>query len=626
MRRSSRIWAGALAAASLGVMLLVAAGEPVAKTGTQESWLTQAISWTASDGTVLHAALGGYSDSVSDLLSTPKPVILEDSPYAPDVSTLQWAGESYDYVELQWRGTGLSGGSLDSTGALDQHDLSGFLGWACAQGFSDRAIGLYGFSASAIVVYNSMHLALPCVKAAALMSGTNDLYRDLLYIGGIPSPVVGFAVEGMIFAPWMEDLPSRMQQEPSSLPASASGFGSAPVGVGANMTEDSFWQERTYQGDANRFPVFADDGFYDVESRGAFQAYLQTKALGSHLLVMGAHDGSPSNLPGGPFPSYKAWFDHYLLGQNDGVTGNSTDVKPANADTPGVNPTTQPAVDLFLSNGSREQLLSGNWTNVTGADWPPSGTAWSDLYLSAEKSGTVSSLNDGTLSVSPDKASSVQPYPFVPSDPSETDVHTIATVASDGIDQAARYLPSITDMDLSGHDALTYTSAPLSSSVDAVGPVGLDLLVASTQPETDLVAVIADVKPDGTAYPVATGWLRTTYPGIEDSKTLFEPTDETRNGKEVVDPYTDFSSQTMTTPGTTREYHVEVLPIGNQFAKGDRIRLYVLGTPLDMQPSPPGTNVLSIGGGIASARLILPAFDPADPGASGAAFLQALGK
>lgn len=597
----------------------------MANVGEQETWVTQPISWTSSDGTVLHATLGGYSDSVADLLATPKPLILEDSPYAPDVSTLQWAGEGYDYIELQWRGTGLSGGSLDSTGTLDQHDLSGFLGWTCAQGFSHKSIGLYGFSASAIVVYNSMHLPLPCVKTAALMSGTVDLYRDLLYIGGIPSPVVGFAVEGMIFAPWMEDLETRMQQEPATLPDSASGFGSAPEQVGANMTEDGFWQERTYQGDDNNFPIFADDGFYDVESAGAFQAYLETKALGSHLLVMGAHDGSPSNLPGGPFPSYKAWFDHYLLNENDGVTGDSDNVKPTNADTPGVDPASQPPVDLFLSNGSREQILSGNWTNITGNSWPLPGTAWTDLYLSAAKSNTIASVNDGTLSPTPDANADTQEYPFVPSEATETDVHTIATVAGDGVDQGAQYLPWLTDMDLSGQDALTYTSAPLTSGVDAVGPVGLDVLAASTEPETDLVAVVADVKPDGTAYPVATGWLRTAYPGIEANRTLFERTDEAGNGEEVVDPYADFSSQDQALPGTTREYHVEILPIGNQFAKGDRIRLYILGTPMDMQPSPPGVNLLSIGGGITSARLILPTYDPAAPGRSGPAFIQALG-
>ena len=41
-----------------------------------------------------------------------------------------------------------------------------------AQPWSDGRLGLNGFSASAITIYNSLHLRLPCVKAAVLKSGT----------------------------------------------------------------------------------------------------------------------------------------------------------------------------------------------------------------------------------------------------------------------------------------------------------------------------------------------------------------------------------------------------------------------------------------------------------------------
>src|SRR3546814_16200474 len=70
--------------------------------------------------------------------------------------------------------------------------------WACQQPWSNGHIGLYGFSASAIAVYNTMHLPLPCVAAAAPLAGTNALYRDLLYPGGgmnlLPGAVVGLGV------------------------------------------------------------------------------------------------------------------------------------------------------------------------------------------------------------------------------------------------------------------------------------------------------------------------------------------------------------------------------------------------------------------------------------------------
>jgi predicted acyl esterase len=568
-----RLLAG-LAAAGLLTGVLIAAQPPssVRPAATTEPFSSSALTYTADDGVALHASLGWFGP-----LSA-RPLIVEDSPYAPAVSSLGWAGDAFNYLELQWRGTGLSGGSLDSTGARDQEDLSGFLGWVCHQAWSGGAIGLYGFSASAIVVYNSMHLPLPCVKAAALMSGTVDLYRDLLDIGGVPSPAVGSAVEAMIGGPWLENLAARAQSAPGSIVPSGAGFATAPLEVGANQTEDGFWGERTFQGDPNHIPVLADDGFYDVEERGAFQGYLATKADGSHLIVMGAHDGSAAGTPG-PFPHFAAWFGHLLLGQPD----------------------TDPVVSLELSDGSREQFLAGNVTSLSGQDWPLPGTDWTDLYLSPARSGTVASLADGSLALSPDTATHLEPYPFVPSEPSETDVHTSATVASDGLDQAAAAVPELTDMALSTPTSLTYTSPVLRSPVDAVGPVGLDLFASSTVPYTDLVAVVADVWPDGTAYPVATGWLRTLYPGVDRSRSLVD-----RAG-DVVDPYNDFSAQDPALPGAVREYHLEVLPVGNQFAAGHRIRLYVLGSPLDMEPPPPGLDTLSTGG-LTLSRLVFPTY------------------
>ena len=564
----------ALAGAGLLACLLTASPPPasLAPAAATEPFSSSILTYTADDGVALRAGLGWFGTLA------PRPLIVEDSPYAPDVRTLGWAGDAFNYLELQWRGTGQSGGSLDSAGPRDQEDLSGFLGWACRQPWSGGAIGLYGFSASAIVVYDSMHLPLPCVKAAALMSGTVDLYRDLLDIGGVPSPAVGSAVEAMIGGPWLANLAGRARGRPASIVPSAAGFAAAPLEVGAHQTEDGFWAGRSYRGDPNHVPVLADDGFYDVEERGAFQGYLATKADGSRLLVMGAHDGWPAGTPG-PFPAFASWFGHYLLGRPDA----------------------EPAVQVELSDGSRQQFLGGAVAPLSGSDWPLPGTDWTDLYLSPDPSGTVASLHDGSLALSPPGAAGLEPYPFAPSEPSETDVHTSATVASDGLDQAATALPELTDMALSGPTSLTFTTPVLRAPVDAVGPVGLDLFASSTAPYTDLAAVVADVWPDGTAYPVATGWLRTLYPGLDPTRSLVDPAGD------VVDPYNDFSAQVPALPGTTRQYHLEVLPIGNHFAAGHRIRLYVLGSPLDMEPAPPGLDLLSTGGATLS-RLVLPTY------------------
>lgn len=565
--------------ALLSVVLTVFGGPgalaaPAAQTTTRSATpalATQSLSFTASDGTVLHASVAGFGNL------EPRPLIVEDSPYAPAASTLSWIGSQFNLVELQWRGTGLSGGSLDSSGAEDQTDLSQFLGWACTQPWSDGSIGLYGFSASAVVVYNTMHLALPCVKTAALMAGTTDLYRDLLNIGGIPNIAAGVFVETAIGAETLANGLTRLRQEPSTIPAAAMGYVSSGLHVLTNQTEDAFWQQRTFQGDLDQIPILADTSFYDVEPDGPFAAFNATKQYGSHLLVYGAHDGFPAGLPG-PFSQYQNWFAHYLLGQ------------PLSADN-------GPVVSAYLGNGSRAQFLAGNVTHLTGTTWPLDGTGWTDLYLSGAHDSSVTSLNDGSLSIQP-AATASQHYPFLPSEVTETDLHNTALVDSE-LDSIGQALPELNDMALSDLSSLTFTSPPLTKPFTMVGPGALDVTLSSSEPVTDVYAVVADVAPDGSAYPVATGALRTSFPNTLPSCSLSDAQGQ------VTDPCNDYSKMSIAAPGTARAYQVELLPAGNVFSAGSRIRLYLLGTPLDQMPSTPGINTVTLGGASGS-ELVLP--------------------
>ncbi|MGH7804890.1 MAG: CocE/NonD family hydrolase, partial [Candidatus Binatia bacterium] len=262
--------------------------------------VTQTVKFRTSDGVELHALLRGAGDLRS------RPLIVEFSPYG-DASAVPDFGPDYNHVFVHARGTGRSTGAWSAVGPRDQHDVAEFLEWACEQPWSDGRIGLYGFSASAIAVYNSMHLPLACVKAAALMAGTNALYRDLLYAGGIlnvvPELVVGFGV-GL---PLLASVPFRMQEGQTFEPLEAGlALQLLAVDLLRHPTEDDYWLERTHRAGPNTFPVLANTGFYDVESRGPFQSYQMLRDLGVpvHLRVLGAHDGFPAGTPG-PFPEYR---------------------------------------------------------------------------------------------------------------------------------------------------------------------------------------------------------------------------------------------------------------------------------------------------------------------------------
>ncbi len=529
-----------------------------------------------SDGTSLEATVTGQAPL------TPRPVIVEFSPYGPGSGTTQ-DGPAYNYLLVQDRGTGASPGQFDALGPRSQLDVQQTLAWACSQPWSDGRLGLNGFSASAIIVYNSLHLSLPCVRTAVLKSGTYSLYRDLLYPGGVNNFLPGLGVMALIGAPTLEQGASRLKPNPLTglISGSDTALGFFDVGLSDldHPTLDSFWAQRQYSGDANRFPTLMLDSFYDVESQGAFEAFRALRGVGDRLLVVAGHDGYPAGTDGGT-AQIKAWFDHYLLGVANGTQS-------------------QPPVEMLMSAGSRESYDAGSYVRYNASNWPVAGTNWMSLALSPARSGSGSSLNDGSLSAQAPSASTTQSYAAIPSIPTMSDTPNAAFFGPDGLNQAATSFPSLTETGLAEPLGLTYTTARLTQNVLSAGPAALDVRLSSTAPSTDIWAVISDVWPDGSSHPVASGRLNSSFPGIYQAQSI---TDAHGN---VVGPWGNFSTPVATLPLAARSYQLAFWPIGNEFKAGHRIRLVLLGASGASFPSLPAINTVSLGGAQAS-RLLLP--------------------
>ncbi|QHS10566.1 CocE/NonD family hydrolase [Sinimarinibacterium sp. NLF-5-8] len=525
----------------------------------------EVVRFTASDGVPLHAIVRGAGDL------RPRPLIVEFSPYGgvgvPDF------GPDYNRVYVHARGTGESSGQWSAVGPRDQQDVAEFLEWACAQPWSDGRIGLYGFSASAIAIYNALHLPLPCVEAAALMAGTSDLYRDLLYPGGIPNAVPALAVGLGVTGPALESLPARFD-DPATLgdPVIAT---LGVLGIAVNLltqpTLDDYWQARTQRPGPNRFPVLANTGFYDVESRGPFESYrmLREQGVPVHLRLFGAHDGFPAGTPG-PFVEYRRWFDRFLLDRDTGIDR-------------------EPRVQMLIGLGGYAAQIGGAVEHLGADDWPVPGTRWQTLYLDDE----------ARLSPAPVMPQVQQHYLAVTSGLG-TDPYTTATVSALGS------LASWTSLLLTaGAQSLQYTTPPLTQDVDVVGPASLVLHLSSALPEADIHAVLSDVWPDGSAHPVGAGRLRSSFPAIVPERTRYDVHGE------PVQPYPDFSAKTRARPGQMREYAVEFWPIGNRFQAGHRLRVSLVSAPTYNLPMPGVLNTLSLGGDTPS-RLLLPVLPGSD--------------
>jgi putative CocE/NonD family hydrolase len=100
-------------------------------------------------------------------------------------------------------------------------------------------------------------------------------------------------------------------------------------------------------------------------------------------------------------------------------------------------------------------------------------------------------------------------------------------------------------------DMLVYTSAPLERPLEVTGPVSVVLHVATDAPDTDFVARLVDVYPDGRAFPLTDGVTRMRYRyGLSEAG---EPLD----------------------PGRAYEIAIDLWATSCVFLEGHRIRLDV---------------------------------------------------
>jgi len=556
-----------------GLGLAFAALSPaVAADDAQETFTV-----TASDGVKIRATLtapGGVA---------PRPTVVEFSPYGRNSGTLA-TGADYNQLLVQIRGTGDSNGTFDALGPRTQKDVKEILQWACDQPWSSGRLAINGFSASAITIYNSLHQELPCVKAMVLRSGTFSLYRDLLMPGGISNLGPAAGVLLLIGAPALIQSPDRLNDPASGLAILLGLISTGLEGGFGHPKLDSWWHEREFRGNANSIPTLVVNGFFDVESRGAFQGYQELRSSGAHLLLAGGHDGAPVGTDDG-VPDANRWLDHFVRGVDNGIEA-------------------EPRVQMLLSKGDREDYLKGDFEQRDATDWPVPGTSWTTLSLSTARSHTAHSLNDGSLVKVRPTFQRAHPYLSVPSLPTATDIPTTALLGAGGLNALTGALPVLSDMTLADPLGLTFTSSPLTSDVTSAGPLGLDVTLATTAPGSGIWAVLSDVTPDGTGHPLTVGRLNTDFPKIVASESLVK-------GGRVVQPFGNYSSSSPARIGQYRKYHVEFWPVGNVFEKGHRIRLTLVGASALSRPSLPGLNMVRIGG-LQGAQLFVPVLPGSD--------------
>ena len=209
------------------------------------------------------------------------------------------------------------------------------------------------------------------------------------------------------------------------------------------------------------------------------------------------------------------WFDATLKGDEDALEGT-------------------PPVRVFVMGENR-------WRGYE--EWPPPGSHTEDWYL----------RSDGSLRREPGGAGD-EPARFAydPEDPVPTVGGPVLMAAIHG--SGPRDQRSIEGRP----DVLVYTSPTLESPLTVLGSVYVTLFAASSAPDTDFVARLVDVYPDGRAICVADGILRASAR-------------ESYPAPGVVRPVAPSPIE----PGEIYEYVIDLWATGITFLPGHRIRVEI---------------------------------------------------
>ncbi len=416
--------------------------------------------------------------------------------------------------------------------------------WLARQPWCNGRIGMYGPSYLAAVQFLAAPLCPDLLKATVPMFMSGDCWKRAYYCDGAFS--LGLTWSWLCF-----EVPGRVSKASQmprldvekillSLPLAdmdrLTGAGTVPAFqqyVRRNRYGGAPWELLNIRARAAAFqtPALLIGGWYDnyaaeaVETFLAFRREAATPELrDSHRLLIGpwSHgvqgNSKLGELDYGPEATcedaaHQRWLDALLHGQ-----------PPA----------------AFMAKPVRIFVMGRNqWRDED--DWPLPRTRYTPFYLHA----------DGRLDpLAPVTAEPPDAYTYDPANP----VYTLG-----GNHSVGPYNPGLYDFckpgafdqrPLAGRpDIRSYSTAPLDADTEVTGPVKLVLHAASSAPDTDFVARLIDVYPDGRAMNITEGVIRARFrDGVWDAPTLM-------------------------TPGTVYAFTIDLQVTSNVFLRGHRIRL-----------------------------------------------------
>lgn len=455
----------------------------------------------------------------------PWPVIISRTPYLkdgridrehdPDGSKMRegfvkqakrYTDAGFVFVLQDVRGKGRSQGFYAAF-ENDIEDGYDSVEWAARQPWSNGKVGITGGSALGITSNEAAMAAPPHLKAAYVVVAPYDLMQNS-YMGGVlkEKDVLGWSKGQGVSDEVLNEERRR-------------------------VADDVFWNRSAMSTNRKyiQVPIYNVGGWYDIFNHGNISnfEYLQNHgakgARGNQKLLMGPFGHGP--LSGDlAYPGFDRlnlagdqeirWFAYWLKGEENGVMD-------------------EPPVSYYMMAAAEKGALSPKNRMLTSANWPPANREVR-YYLTPDKGLTEKAPSADGVKVS---------YRFDPSNPVPTVGGANLTFDRGPMDQRAiKPRP----------DYLRFTTPVLDKDLTISGPVKVELYGATDGLDTDFMAKLVDVYPDGYEALVLDAPIRARY----------------RHGRMPDDVK-------MMTPNAPEELDIDLWSTAITFEKGHRLALHI---------------------------------------------------
>ena len=265
-----------------------------------------------------------------------------------------WVPRGYVQIRVDMRGSGKSPGFCDIVSRSEAEDYYDAIEWAAKQTWCNGNVGLMGISYFAMNQWNVASIQPPSLKAMIPWEGWADLYRDVVYHGGI------FADGFLGFWFWNRVVKQTLVSNTENWKDRFAPFFD---NIKGNDLDNAYYEGRSAKWDKVTLPFLSAGnwGGPGLHLRGNMEGFVRAASKHRRLRVHTGTHIAPFYTLDGRLDQIR-FFDYWLKGVENGLPED-------------------PPVKLAIRTGSDEAY----WRFEN--EWPLARTKWTKYFLRADKGG-----------------------------------------------------------------------------------------------------------------------------------------------------------------------------------------------------------------------------------------------